>query len=74
VDIIDVRRLRGLLAETQVTHTQYARVCKLSRVYVGRILSGRVEPGELAAIKLRRGLKALGVDEDEWMALGGEVA
>jgi len=38
---IDPKRLRGLLAEAQVTHSAYARACKLSRVYIGHILSGR---------------------------------
>jgi hypothetical protein len=62
MDQIDVRRLRGLLAEAQVSHSAYARACKLSRVYIGHILSGCVQPGELAVIKLQRGLAALGLD------------
>ncbi len=59
---IDPKRLRGLLAEAQVTHSAYARACKLSRVYIGHILSGRVQPGELATIKMQRGLAALSLD------------
>jgi hypothetical protein len=60
----DARHLRGILAEAQISHTAYARACKLSRVYVGCILSERVQPGELAIIKLQRGLAALGLDQE----------
>jgi transcriptional regulator with XRE-family HTH domain len=59
---LDVRRLRGLLAEAQVTHTAYARASQLSRAYVSNILTGRMKPGELARIKLARGLELLGLD------------
>jgi hypothetical protein len=59
---LDPRYLRGLLAEQQVTHSEYARRCRLSRVYVSRILTERCQPGELATIKLQRGLAALGLD------------
>ena len=61
---IDPRRLRGLLAEAQVSHSEYARRCRISRVYIGRILSGRVQPGELAVIKMHRGLASLGLDRE----------
>lgn len=65
MDRIDVRRLRGILAEAQVSVSDYARACHLSRVYVGGILSGRVDrPGELATIKMRRGLEVLGLKEE----------
>lgn len=60
----DVRHLRALLAEAQITVSAYARACTMSRVYTGRILSGNVHPGELAEIKLRRGLAALGLDRE----------
>jgi hypothetical protein len=60
-ETIDVRAVRGILAEARVTHTVYARACGLNRIYVGQILSGRVYPGELARIKLERGLVALGL-------------
>jgi hypothetical protein len=62
---IDPKRLRGLLAEARVTHTTYARASKLSRAYVSNILTGRMKPGELARIKLQRGLAALGLDREE---------
>ncbi len=58
---IDPRRLRGILAEAQVSHSAYARACRLSRVYVSGILSGRVQPGELSRIKMVRGLTAFGI-------------
>ncbi len=61
---IDVRRLRALLAAERISHTEYARHCQLSRVYVGRVLSGRVTPGELAQLRLLRGLRALGLSLD----------
>lgn len=61
---LDVRRVRGLLAEAQITHIAYARACRLSRVYLGHILSGRVQPGELATIKMWRGLAALGLSDE----------
>lgn len=70
MDPIDPRRLRGLLAEAQVSHTAYARQCKLSREYIGGILSGRVQPGELAVIKLHRGLASLGLDQEVQHAAG----
>jgi transcriptional regulator with XRE-family HTH domain len=59
---LDPRYLRGLLAEQQITHAEYARRCRLSRAYISLILCERARPGELARIKLARGLKALGLD------------
>ena len=64
VKALDPRILRGLLAEQQISHSEYARRCNLSRVYVSRILTERCQPGELAAIKLQRGLAALGLDRE----------
>lgn len=61
---LDPQYLRGLLAEQQISHSEYARCCRLSRVYMSRILSGAAQPGELATIKLLRGLEALGLDLD----------
>jgi hypothetical protein len=61
---IDPRRLRGVLAEAQVSHAAFADASKLSRPYVSCILTGRTRPGELAAIKLQRGLAALGLDRE----------
>jgi hypothetical protein len=61
---IDVRAVRAVLAAEQVTHSAFARACKLSRVYVGRILSGGIQPGELAIIRMQRGLVALGLDQE----------
>jgi hypothetical protein len=58
---IDPKRVRGLLAEAQVTYSAYARVCRLSRVHVGNILSGRTPPGELATFKMNRSLAVLGL-------------
>ena len=57
----DYRRLRGLLAEQGITHKQFANVCGLSRVFLGRVLAGSVKPGELARIKIERGVQHLGL-------------
>jgi transcriptional regulator with XRE-family HTH domain len=62
LESLEPRKLRGLLAEQQITHVEFAQRCKLSRPYISRILSGAVHPGELARIKLARGLAALGLD------------
>jgi transcriptional regulator with XRE-family HTH domain len=58
----NVKRLRGRLAEEQITTRQYAQACGLSRVYVGTILSGRVRPGPIAVERLRAGLAVLGLE------------
>jgi transcriptional regulator with XRE-family HTH domain len=64
LESLEPRKLRGLLAEQQVTHLEFARRCRLSRVYVSLILCGKARPGELAAIKLQRGLTSLGLDSE----------
>jgi hypothetical protein len=51
-----------LLAEARITHSGFARLSGLNRVYLGSILSGRVKPGELAVIRIGRGLALLGLD------------
>jgi hypothetical protein len=58
----DPKRLRGLLAEARITHTAFAQAAKLNRIYLGSILTGRVKPGELAVIRIGRGLALLGLD------------
>jgi hypothetical protein len=60
--VLDVRKVRAILAAERVTHSEYARQSRLSRAYVSRILAGSIEPGELARIRLQRGLVALGLD------------
>ena len=54
-----IRGLRGILAEERITHTTFARACGLSRVYLSKILSGTHDAGELASIKIARGIAAL---------------
>jgi hypothetical protein len=61
-DRFDARAVRALLAAERIDHKAYARVCKLDRRYVSRILSGAVQPGELARIKLVHGLTMLGLE------------
>ena len=61
---IDVRRLRGLLAEAQIKHKDFAAACGLSRPWFCHMLAGRVQPGELARIKIARGLRAFRLDKE----------
>lgn len=61
---INVRAVRALLAAERITHTRFAAACGMSRRYVSRLLAGSDQPGELARIKLARGLVALGLDLD----------
>ena len=60
---VDYRRLRGILAERQITHIEFASQCGLSQAYVSRILRG-YRPGQLACIKIERGLERLGLDRE----------
>jgi hypothetical protein len=62
---IDVRTVRALLAAERITHTTYAAACGMSRRYVLRLLVGSERPGELARIKLARGLAVLGLDRQD---------
>lgn len=61
---MDVARLRGMLAERRISHTEFARVCGLNRAYLGRILCGATPAGELALIKIERGLRHFGLDKE----------
>lgn len=61
---LDVRRLRGLLAEAQIKHKDFAKACGLSRPWFCHMLAGRVQPGELARIKIARGLRAFKLDQE----------
>lgn len=58
----DLRRLRGVLAEKRITHTEFARACGLHRAFLGKVLTGAIEPGELACIKIEHGINALGLN------------
>ncbi len=60
---LNVRRLRGILAERHITQTQLAQTSGLSTRYVCRILND-FPPGELAVIKLKRGLRQLGIESE----------
>ena len=59
---LDMRAVRALLAAERISHTQFARACGLNRAYASRLLAGSQQPGELARIKMARGLVALGLD------------
>jgi hypothetical protein len=60
----DYRRIRATLAERRITHTRLAIASNLNRAYLSRILCG-YKPGELALIKIERGVRALGLDDCE---------
>ena len=60
----DARALRSKLAEKRVTVTRFAVACELSRDFLYHLLAERQRPGELARIKLARGMKALGLDRE----------
>ncbi len=61
---LDIRRVRGLLAEHKVTHKAFAKACGLGRPYTSTLLCGTQPPGELATFKLWMGLQRLGLDEE----------
>jgi len=61
---LDYRRLRAILAARRITHSRLADASNLNRAYLSRILCG-YQPGELALIKLERGIHALGLDDRE---------
>jgi hypothetical protein len=61
---IDFRQLRGILAMRMISHTQFATACELSRTFASRVLTGH-PAGELARIKIARGMRRLGIGESE---------
>jgi hypothetical protein len=60
-EVLDVRYLRGLLGEHRITRKHLARAAGLNPHYVSRILCG-FPAGELATLKLERGLRQLGLE------------
>lgn len=60
----DARRVRGFLAEAQISHKRFAKTCGLSRPCVCSVLAGGVQPGELARITVARGMRAIGLDRE----------
>lgn len=61
--ILDLPRVRGILAARRIPHKRLAEAAGLSQHYVYRILCG-APYGQLAAIKLGRGLEQLGLDKE----------
>jgi hypothetical protein len=59
---INVPSIRAALARERISRAKFAAACHLSTLYVSHILSEQVRPGELARIKVHRGLAALGLD------------
>lgn len=60
---LDLPRVRGMLAAQHISHKTLAEASKLSREHLCRVLNG-LPCGELARIKIRRGLERLGVDRE----------
>src|SRR5690242_14515960 len=56
------RRLRGILAEAQLRYPDLAEASGLHLNTVQYILTGDRVPGELARVKLARGLRKLGLE------------
>ena len=54
--------VRCLLAANCITVHDFARACKLSPSHLSRVLRGRLPAGELTRIKMRRALRALGLE------------
>jgi hypothetical protein len=63
-EMFDARALRGRLAEERLTVTRFATACGLSRAFLYHVLSERQRPGELARIKIERGMQRLGLESE----------
>ncbi len=59
---LDLPTIRGILAARRIPHKRLAEAAVLSQHYVYRILCGAPH-GELARVRLARGLRALGIPE-----------
>jgi hypothetical protein len=58
----DARRFRSELAMQRVRLNVFARASDLTPWWIGQIWNEYARPGELAAIKMKRGLVRLGID------------
>ncbi len=68
---VSIRKLRGILAEERISHKRFAAACGLSRAYMGQILAGTLQPGELACFKIRRAIETLGLNHEVEAARAG---
>ncbi len=59
----DWRRLRGMLAARRISYVSLGAAAGLHPVFVSQLMRGAAVPGELARIKLVRGLRALDIAE-----------
>lgn len=66
-------KLRAILAEHRVTRKQFATVCDLSPSHLTHVLMESHHPGELAQIKIVRGLRALSLPIPAELQEGGEA-
>jgi predicted transcriptional regulator len=55
---LSYQKVRGILAERQITHKEFADMAGVSYAYVCRILCG-LQVGELAQMKLERAVTRL---------------
>lgn len=70
---LDMRRLRGILAEHRITHTHFASVCGLSRTSVSRFLAESHRPGKRARARLALGIQIMGLGGEEHREDAGGV-
>jgi transcriptional regulator with XRE-family HTH domain len=63
VSELNVSRIRAQLAARRISRAELATASGLSRTYVSSLLCGR-PAGELARMKLARGLIALGLNSE----------
>ncbi len=59
---VNVEQLRGALAEKRYTSGDLADAAGLSHYHTSHILRGGYEPGEMARLKIARGVERLGLD------------
>lgn len=62
---IPVSRLRGKLAELKITHTEFARIAQLNRIFCGRVLAGSVRPGRVVIARINAAIAVLHLAESE---------
>jgi hypothetical protein len=62
---LDMRRVRGLLAEHRVQPAQFAAICGLSRAFTSTVLHEHRNAGRLTRLLMLQGLAQLGISAEE---------
>ena len=62
---LDMRRLRGLLAEHRIPPTHFADTCGLSRAFCSTVLHEHRNAGRLTRLLMLQGLERLGIPAEE---------